>query len=973
LDQPASATQNDLTVTTDRSGPGGIAASSTAQPQSPATFPGEPITAVTTRALNGAATSRTLHQGNAVSAAMSVVYDAAGNVVSTTDPEGRTTSYTYTPDGQPLTKTGPSGTVTTQTYDPVSGLVAAITVTAPGQPTRAITFTRVPAGQPGAAQIETVSDGTDTIKYGYDVDGHRTSVVYPDGTSTTADYNDKGQLASTTDVTGAVTTYVYDATDGTLTSATQRRGSTVLASVTCTYDALSRVATTTRGNGIVTTNTYTPQNQLATETTTGAGGVVLEAHSYTYDAHYNPATRTDTYGPRGSAAPSGGTWTTVYSYDAYDRLISSAVYTGPLTNGQPSGLPVTTNRYAIDLAGDVVSTTKTARLGGVRPITTTTTSTNTIDDSGRLTAQQTGSTPKVQTFDGEGRVLTSLDGSTTTYMTDGSPASTTLPDSTTTSYKLWPDGTRRSATTTSPDAGTSTITYHYGVDGVLANDSTSDSSTPAGTASTASYLLTAGREARTLVGGTALSGRVTGTPSAPIDTGTGVGYYLRDRHTSVTGMVDDSGSVTATYAYGDYGAPARADGRPVNVGIYDGGRTNPFTYLGASPRGPMTDVGSALLAFADRTYDSRQGRFTSPDPADGHNRYQAFKTNPITYVDLSGSTSTLDIVLEAVFAVVMVVTTILTAGAADVAVGAIGAAVEAGTEIGGGVIANLTANIIGTVANVAGAATSGALAANDTMEATGNKGFLSTDQRDTLVEVNSAFSAVAGATGVVAGFTDSAAEVTEAAAKEALGPPAPTNIPKPPPTNPPGAVGEVPDVEADARVEPPAPDPAADAPVVDAGAEQPAAQNAQDVNEQIIEGPNRNAPAQEQVERVDRDPGPAQQPVAAGQNKVLPNAAQADRDVVNVNPVLNVAVQVPKVVDEVVEEPTASTVKAPVEVVKTAVDPVMKDEVVVDMPTDENPAKQVANFPHENVILLKDPAEGDWDFHAFMGSPVSNL
>ena len=85
------------------------------------TFPGEPMSAVTTRALAGAATSRTLQQGDEVSTAVSVVYDAAGNVVSATDPEGRTTSYTYTPDGQPLTKTGPSGTVTTHTLRPDLG------------------------------------------------------------------------------------------------------------------------------------------------------------------------------------------------------------------------------------------------------------------------------------------------------------------------------------------------------------------------------------------------------------------------------------------------------------------------------------------------------------------------------------------------------------------------------------------------------------------------------------------------------------------------------------------------------------------------------------------------------------------------------------------------------------------------------------------------------------------------------------
>src|SRR5262249_51822006 len=159
-------------------------------------------------------------------------------------------------------------------------------------------------------------------------DGHRTSVAYPDGTSTAADYDDEGQLVTTTDVTGAVTTFVYDPVDGTLKTATQQRGKTVLASVSYMYDPMSRVATTTRGNGTVTPTTSTPQNDLAAQTTKDATGRVIEAHSYTYDDHHNPATRTDTYSAGGSATVAGGTWTTTYSYDAYDRLIGSAVYNG---------------------------------------------------------------------------------------------------------------------------------------------------------------------------------------------------------------------------------------------------------------------------------------------------------------------------------------------------------------------------------------------------------------------------------------------------------------------------------------------------------------------------------------------------------------------------------------------------------------------------------------------------------------------
>ena len=542
----------------------------------------------------------------------------------------------------------------------------------------------------------------------------------------------------------------------------------MLASVTYAYDAMSRIATTTRGNGTVTTNTYTVQNQLATQTTKDAGGRVLEAHSYTYDDHYNPATRTDTYSAGGSASATGGTWTTVYSYDAYDRLTGSAVHAGALTNGQPTGLPVTTTGYSVDVGGDVVATTRTSRLGGIRPITTKTTSANTIDDSGRLIAQKTGSTTTTQTFDDDGRVLTSLDGVTTTYMTDGSPASTTLRDGTTTSYTLWPDGTRRSATTINPDGTKSTVSYHYGVDGVPSTTAPATPAPPPAPPTTASYLVTAGREARTLLAGTTPTGKVTGTPAAPIDTGTGVGYYLRDRHTSVTGLVDRTGTVTATYAYNDYGTPARADGRPITQGLFDGGRTNPYTYLGASPRGPITDTATGLLAFADRTYDPRQGRFTSPDPVDAHNLYQAFNTNPITYLDLSGQMATTDIVLEAVFAVVLVVAAVVTAGLAAAAVGAIGAAVEVGAEVTATVVVSAVADVVGATASAVGAVAGGLVATNDVVGAVDSgKGFLSNDQRNTVLLVGE----VAGAVGIAAGIaglaTRSAVSATEELAEAA--------------------------------------------------------------------------------------------------------------------------------------------------------------------------------------------------------------
>jgi len=947
LGQPTATTQNDLTVTTDRSGPGGVAVSSTAAPQATTEFPGQPMTAITTRALAGQATSRTLHQGGEASTAVAVEYDAAGNITSAIDPEGRTTTYTYTPDGQPLTKTSPSGTVTTHHYDSASGLESGVTVTAPGKPTRTVTYTRVPTAQPGAGQVATVSDGTDTIAYGYDVDGHRTSVTYPDGTSTSADYNDKGQLVTTTDVTGAVTTHVYGA-DGTLTSATQRRGATVLASVTYTYDAFSRIATTTRGNGTVTTNTYTDQNQLATQTTKNAAGKVLEAHSYTYDDHFNPATRTDTYAPGGSASVPGGTatWTTTYSYDAYDRLIGSAVYAGPLTNGAPTGLPATSTGYTVDVGGDVVATTKTSRIGGIRPITTKTTSTGTIDDSGRLTAQKTGATTATQTFDDDGRVLTSLDDVTTTYLTDGSPGTTTRPDGTTTTYTLWPDGTRRGASTTGPDGTKSTVTYHYGVDGVLVNDSTSDTSTVAGTATTASYLLTAGREARTLLGGTAPSGKVTGNPAAPIDTGAGVGYYLRDRHTSVTGLVDRTGTVTATYAYADYGSPARADGRPVSQGQYDGGRTNPFTYLGASPRGPLTEPSSGLLAFADRTYDPRQGRFTSPDPVDAHNLYQAFNANPITYLDLSGQISTTDIVLEVVFAVVAAVSIVVTAGAAAAGVAAIAAAVEVGADVAAATVVSTAAAVLGTAANAVGMATNVMLAAGDIdAKVKGKDDWSDPGLRDKLLLASNVSAAAAGVFGGVQGVADLVASVGEGAADaaKAAG----------------SAADDVEDESSWVHVEPQDQvDVESSESRVDSGSEAPAEpqplesanKQASDVapndsNDELIDGDDSGA---EQAEE------PASQDV---KQDVLPGEG-SDEQVVKNDPVLGKMLNASQVAEEFkpgeqeIERASPHTLD-----VKT-LDPVMQQQVESVSPATVVNDTPPEAFDNRNVILLKPNMSG---------------
>jgi RHS repeat-associated protein len=743
-------TANDVRAEPDYAGPGGVSAATTLTPTGPSAGPADVVTAQTTSMLDGSASSRTLQQpGSPGRSGLTLRYDAVGRVVSSTDQLGQTTSFTYLPDGRPATQTSPSGTVTTNTYDARTGQLTKVTVAPANGTPLTTTYTYVPPGQPGAGLVASVSDGRDIIRYGYDADRNRTSVTYPDGATVSADYADNGQLLTTTDVTGAVTTYVYDA-DSRLRSATQARGGATLASVRYTYDSLDRLATITRGNGLVTTNTYTPNSLLATQTTVAANGVQVESHRYGYNSHGLLARKTDI-----SAAPSRctvvctpspstfGTWTTTYTYDAYDRLVGSAVSRG----GAPAGPATTTIAYTLDVSGNVLSTRRVTRASGARPTTTTQVTNDQYDAAGQLTQRTVGSAaPQEQRFDTDGRVIAALNGATTAYRPDGLPQTVTMGAATTT-FRYWPDGTRRQSSTVDPAAGTTTIDYHYGVDGTLTNDTTTQPGAPSPDEATASYLLTTGREARTLL--PAAAGGPTATAD-PVTTGAGVGYYLRDRHSSVTAMVDSSGAVTNTYAYADYGGSALLDGR---VGRLSGsgagtspGQANPFQYTGASVRGLYTDAALGTLATPVRFYDPNQGRFTARDLANVHNRYAAFGSDPINKVDPSGTSPVSDAIIDALFVVVLVVSAVATGGTAVALVGA----VEAGAELAGWAAAEVGFQIASTATSIGGVGVSATQLVDAIATTMTGKHLLSADEQDTLDKLGVLLGAAAGAAGMAA-------------------------------------------------------------------------------------------------------------------------------------------------------------------------------------------------------------------------------
>ena len=242
IGRAVSATESDLVTTPDYAGSGGVPVNTTVAPAKTARVQTPAITATDTTMLDASATRRSLQQaGQPARSGTALVYDAAGQLVSNTDPLGRVTSYTYAADGQLLTTTSPSGTVSTNTYDPATGRLATVSDKAAdgdhadhqlhlrGRRTarRRCRSTRSrtrPAPSPTATTPTATGPRSPTR-----------TVRRP-----ASSYAANGLQQTSTDVTGAVTTYLYN-TDTSLKSAVQVQGTTTLASVGYTYDGLGRI------------------------------------------------------------------------------------------------------------------------------------------------------------------------------------------------------------------------------------------------------------------------------------------------------------------------------------------------------------------------------------------------------------------------------------------------------------------------------------------------------------------------------------------------------------------------------------------------------------------------------------------------------------------------------------------------------------------------------------------------------------
>lgn len=557
----------------------------------------------------GASIEKTLRGGPSgdepVASAGTREFDALGRVSVERDQLDRESRTEYTPDGLVARLVSGSGQIVEHAHDPATRQSVATVTTSPVGDDVRLTIERDPLTDLPRAVFDPADRAGTAIRTSYDGFGNPTEVAYPDGRVIGFGYDEHGRRTRTTDAVGRTTQLDYDEA-GRMVRAVQRdgesAGSAVLAEVEQRYDALGRVTELVRGNGVVTAYTYTSLSEIATETTT-LGGDIVSAREYDYGPSGLVTERVDRL--RDDATGTLSVKTATYEYDAFDRLIRSST-----SDGDAEDAPRTIADYELTVGGDI----RSERVAETRDAGDATVAREfEYSPLGELLAVTTDGVRAEQEYDAAGNLRLAADGAAFEYDAANRPVAETRAGQRTDST-YWADGSRRAR---SGDAGS--VTFYWDGDELLTENHRGHPLAEG----TASYLLGAGRHARTVA--------PDGGPSR-------ADYFGTDRHGNVTELTDATGRPAVRYAYTDYGrATARAasdDGpdSPAREGLH----RNPFQYAG----GYADESGHLWLRV--RSYDPGSMRFSTMDVADLLNGYHYADLNPIMMADPSGRTSRKD-------------------------------------------------------------------------------------------------------------------------------------------------------------------------------------------------------------------------------------------------------------------------------------------------------------------------------------------
>jgi RHS repeat-associated protein len=299
-------------------------------------------------------------------AVTSYAYNSAGDVAQVTDPLGLVTKYTYDNLGRELTETQisgtyPAGLTTSFSYD---GLGRTLTETDPpvtdrvtgAVHTKVTTYTYDPDSDILTTKISdaTGGDPSRTTTDTYTAHGQLATTTDPLGNVTSYTYDSFGNMATRTNPAGQTTAYAYDAAGDLLTTTLQgytgNPASPIapenLVEESRAYDPAGRLASVTNAVGTTTDYTYFDNNQLATSYVPAPGTSTPMANvtTYGYDAAGNPTSQTGPGGLVTNAAynadnqpvtqtrdPSGADRVTSATYDAAGNVTSESLTGGGVT------------------------------------------------------------------------------------------------------------------------------------------------------------------------------------------------------------------------------------------------------------------------------------------------------------------------------------------------------------------------------------------------------------------------------------------------------------------------------------------------------------------------------------------------------------------------------------------------------------------------------------------------------------------
>ena len=293
-------------------------------------------------------------------------YDPVGNMATYTTRAGQTASYSYDSRNRCTGYSWSDGTpAVSRTYDAAGRLLTLVNSAS------AVSFS-YDADNRLLSETQTPSGGTArTSSYSYDGDGNRTTLQYPDGSSTGYLYNGRGL------VTGVTT------------------NGTTLASYS--YNGNNTLLSKSLNNGMNTSYTYDGASRLR-----GMSCTVV-SYGYTLDALGRRTSRAETI--------SGNKLRDYYTYDADSQLTNVAYATGTNVN------------YAYDAVGNRTSVNTNAS-GTNRVIPYLVNNCNqytqvgsllvSSDRNGNLTSDQNGNT---YSYDAQNRLISARSGTNTLSMT----------------------------------------------------------------------------------------------------------------------------------------------------------------------------------------------------------------------------------------------------------------------------------------------------------------------------------------------------------------------------------------------------------------------------------------------------------------------------------------------------------------------------------------------------------------------------